>query len=122
LVLQAGLMGASGQIFVLDMGEPVKIVDLARMMIRLSGKTEQDIPIAFTGLRPGEKLFEELLANDETTAPTPHPKLRVVQVGGACVSTEAVQAWILQLGSMPNPAEVRAWLLRWVPEYTPRGL
>lgn len=122
LVLQAGLMGASGQIFVLDMGEPVKIVDLARMMIRLSGKTEQDIPIAFTGLRPGEKLFEELLANDETTAPTPHPKLRVVQVGGACVSTEAVQAWILQLGPMPNPAEVRAWLLRWVPEYTPRGL
>lgn len=122
LVLQAGLMGESGQIFVLDMGEPVKIVDLARMMIRLSGKTEQDIPIAFTGLRPGEKLFEELLANDETTAATPHPKLRVVRVGSGNLSADAVNSWIQQLGAMPDPAEVRAKLLLWVPEYTPRGM
>ena len=82
LVLQAGLMGRSGQIFVLDMGEPVKIVDLARMLIRLSGKTEQEIPISYTGLRPGEKLYEELLADDETTEPTPHPKLRVAKTAG----------------------------------------
>ena len=72
LVLQAGLMGRSGQIFVLDMGEPVKIVELARMLIRLSGKTEQDIPIAFTGLRPGEKLYEELLIGDNVEG-TSHP-------------------------------------------------
>lgn len=77
LVMQAGLMGNGSEIFVLDMGEPVKIADLARDMIRLSGLHEDDIKIVFTGLRPGEKLFEELLADDETTVPTKHEKLRI---------------------------------------------
>ena len=79
LVLQAGCMGQGGEIFVLDMGEPVKIVDLAKDLIRLSGMTEDDIKIEFSGLRPGEKLYEELLANDENTLATPHPKLRIAQ-------------------------------------------
>ena len=70
LVLQAGLMGrknGSGEIFVLDMGDPVKIADLARDLIRLSGLSENDIQIVYNGLRPGEKLYEELLADDENT-------------------------------------------------------
>jgi FlaA1/EpsC-like NDP-sugar epimerase len=120
LVLQAGLMGSSGQIFVLEMGEPVKIVELARMLIRLSGKTEQEIPIAYTGLRPGEKLFEELLANDETTEPTPHPKLRVAKTNGAAPEVACVCEWIDGAGPAPAGREVRHWLRSLVPEYTPR--
>ncbi|MEJ8837037.1 polysaccharide biosynthesis protein [Ramlibacter sp. AN1133] len=119
LVLQAGLMGRSGQIFVLDMGEPVKIVELARMLIRLSGKTEDDVPITFTGLRPGEKLYEELLADDETTEPTPHPKLRIAKTGGPLPEVGEVLGWLEEAGAHPAPTEVRAWLRRRVPEFTP---
>jgi FlaA1/EpsC-like NDP-sugar epimerase len=124
LVLQAGLMGASGQIFVLDMGEPVKIAEMARMMIRLSGKTEQEIPIAFTGLRPGEKLFEELLADDESTEPTPHPKLRVAKaqlVNGQTIAVSELMHWLAQAGAMPHAITVRDWLKQYVPEYTPKN-
>jgi FlaA1/EpsC-like NDP-sugar epimerase len=77
LVIQAGLMGKGGEIFVLDMGEPVRIIDLAKNMIKLSGFTEDEISIEYSGLRPGEKLYEELLADDENTLPTPHHKLRI---------------------------------------------
>jgi len=118
LVLQAGLMGQSGQIFVLDMGEPVKIVELARMLIRLSGMTEQEIPITFTGLRPGEKLYEELLANDETTVPTPHPKLRVAKTSGPLPEIDSVMRWVADAGPAPSAADLRAWLRGLVPEYT----
>jgi FlaA1/EpsC-like NDP-sugar epimerase len=77
LVLQAACMGNGGEMFLLDMGAPVRIVDLAKNMIHLSGFTEEQIPIVFTGLRPGEKLYEELLADKEATLPTEHPKLRL---------------------------------------------
>jgi FlaA1/EpsC-like NDP-sugar epimerase len=76
LIVQAGAIGESGDIFVLDMGEPVKIIDLAHNMIRLSGKEpERDIPIEFIGVRPGEKLHEDLWAEGEAAVPTSHPKI-----------------------------------------------
>ena len=78
LVLEAGSMGKGGEIFIFDMGQPVKIVDLAKKMIRLSGRT--DIKIEFTGLRHGEKLYEELLATKENTKPTSHDKIMIANV------------------------------------------
>jgi FlaA1/EpsC-like NDP-sugar epimerase len=120
LVLQAGLMGEGGEIFVLDMGEPVRIVDLARDMIRLSGLSEDDIKIVFTGLRPGEKLFEEVLADSEQTLATPHPKVRIARarsVDGGWL--DALIAWLQQTAA-PEDREVRSALARWVPEYGSR--
>ena len=81
LVLQAGALGEGGEIFVFDMGESVKIVDLARKMIKLSGfEVGKDIHIVFTGLRPGEKLYEEVLNVKETTLPTPHKRIKRAKV------------------------------------------
>ena len=81
LVMEASTLGNGGEIFVFDMGKPVKILDLARNMIRLAGYTpEKDIQIEFTGLRPGEKLYEELLNQKETTLPTAHEKIMVARV------------------------------------------
>jgi len=117
LVLQAGCMGLGGEVFVLDMGEPIKIVDLARDMIRLSELSEAEIRIVYTGLRPGEKLFEELLADDEHTRPTPHPKLRIAK------AREVDADWLVGLlewlnqDRIPTDSEVRRDLKRWVPEF-----
>lgn len=76
LVLQAFTVAAHGDVLVLDMGEPIRIADLARTLIRLSGAAEDDVPIVFTGLRPGEKLYEELFYSSETLLPTPHEKVQ----------------------------------------------
>jgi FlaA1/EpsC-like NDP-sugar epimerase len=117
LVLQAGLMGKGGEIFVLDMGEPVKIADLARDLIRLSGLTPEDVPIQFTGLRPGEKLFEELLADGEHTLPTPHPKLRIVRAIEIDAGwLELLRSWLKESVALDDEA-VRAALERWVSDY-----
>ena len=81
LVLEAGSMGKGGEIFVFDMGESVKIADLAKKMIRLAGlMPDKDIEIAYTGLRPGEKLYEELLNDQENTVPTHHEKIMIGKV------------------------------------------
>lgn len=81
LVIEAGVMGQGGEIFVFDMGKPVKIVDLARKIIKLSGKEpDKDIKIEYTGLRPGEKLYEELLSSAESTRPTYHEKILIADV------------------------------------------
>jgi FlaA1/EpsC-like NDP-sugar epimerase len=124
LVLQAGLMGseekAGGEIFVLDMGEPVKIVDLARDMIRLSGFTEDEIRIVFTGLRPGEKLYEELLADGELTLPTPHPKLRIARAQ-AVISPGGLAELRAWLEGVPQDEQaVKQRLAQFVPEYRPQ--
>ena len=96
LVLEAGFMGSGGEIFVFDMGEPVKIADLARHMIKLSGyEPDKDIKIEYTGLRPGEKLFEELLTNQEKTLPTYNRKVRIAEV--ADFDHEATLAKIVSL-------------------------
>jgi FlaA1/EpsC-like NDP-sugar epimerase len=118
LVLQAGLMGKGGEIFVLDMGSSVKIVDMARDMIRLSGFTHDEIKIVFTGIRPGEKLFEEFLANEENTLPTTHSKLRIArarEVAGG--RFQEIARW-LESG-VKSDEEVKKELHRWIPEYAP---
>ncbi|MCZ8177177.1 MAG: nucleoside-diphosphate sugar epimerase/dehydratase [Burkholderiaceae bacterium] len=118
LVLQAGALGDSGQVMVLDMGEPVKIVDLARDLIRLSGHTVDEIAIEFTGLRPGEKLYEELLADTEATLPTPVERLRVARIASG--DAAALDAWLAQAQAVgADDAAARALLRRWVPEYRP---
>jgi FlaA1/EpsC-like NDP-sugar epimerase len=119
LVLQAGLMGKGGEIFVLDMGDPVKIVDLAHDLIRLSGLSKDDIRIEFTGLRPGEKLYEELLADNEHTLPTHHVKLRIAQARDVDITwVENLLNW-LKANATQGDAEVKRTLTQWVPEYRP---
>ena len=118
LVLQAGSMGLGGEIFVMDMGEPVRIIDLARDMIRLSELSESEIRIVYTGLRPGEKLFEELLADDEHTRPTPHPKLRIAKAREVDPDwLQGLLEWLRAPERIPGDSEVRRDLKRWVPEY-----
>jgi FlaA1/EpsC-like NDP-sugar epimerase len=104
------------------MGEPVKIADLARELIRLSGLSESDVRIEFTGLRPGEKLYEELLADNERTLVTPHPKLRIMkpQVPHARAWVADAVRW-LESDRLLADDEVRAGLVERIPEYTPSG-
>jgi FlaA1/EpsC-like NDP-sugar epimerase len=117
LVLQAGAMGKGGEIFVLDMGESVKIVDLAHDLIALSGLADEDIDIEFTGLRPGEKLFEELYFDDESRLPTPHPKVFCAMHRPAeLAEIEGVLEELREV--LDDPAdEVRRRLRKLVPEY-----
>jgi FlaA1/EpsC-like NDP-sugar epimerase len=123
LVLQASTMGKGSEIFVLDMGEPVRILDLAYNMIQLAGLVpEEDIEIRFTGVRPGEKLFEEISMNGENMLPTYHEKIRIF--AGAAVNHKAVAKWVSQLElliSQRDVLKIQSHLAALVPEYTPRG-
>jgi FlaA1/EpsC-like NDP-sugar epimerase len=123
LVLQAGAIGRGGEIFVLDMGEPIKIVDLARELITRSGlRVDDDIAIEFTGIRPGEKLYEELAAHEEETCPTSHPRIRVWQLPPAdAKQVEQGLAILADAVDGPRDRAVRA-LARCVPEYRPEGV
>jgi FlaA1/EpsC-like NDP-sugar epimerase len=122
LVLQSGLMGQGGEIFLLDMGKPVKILDLARSLIRLQGlKPDEDIPIQFTGLRPGEKMFEELNYHSEQLQLTEHH--RIFRLTTTAPSLKTVNARLAELQASFNHVtvdELKFQMTRLVPEYTPR--
>jgi FlaA1/EpsC-like NDP-sugar epimerase len=120
LVLQAGTMGAGGEIFILDMGEPVKIVDLARDLIRLSGFSEDEIRIEFSGVRPGEKLFEELSTEQEAANRTHHPKILVGRTSAEQVEdVEHLLDRLVEAAIQGASSLVKAELRRIVTDYTP---
>lgn len=121
LVLQSGAQGEGGEIFVLDMGKPVKILDLARQLIELSGlKPDEDIEIEFTGLRPGEKLFEELNHTAENLAPTKHPKImRFVTQPKALGDVRALLAQVEAEIHHAEPNQIKLLMKKCVPEYQP---
>jgi len=122
LVLQTATLGVGGEIFVLDMGQPVKIYEMARQMIELSGfKPGVDIEIAITGLRPGEKLFEELCHSDETHESTEHPRIFKMR-NGTGNGTGDLESWLAELRAAAaegNPQAIKLAMKRLVPEYTP---
>ena len=119
LVLQAATMGTGGQIFVLEMGEPIAIVELARNMIRLSGHEPEEIGIEFTGLRPGEKLEEELLSDHEATTATPHPKLRVAIASPPPAALLESFSERLERADLDSVRDAHSFLQSFVPEFQP---
>lgn len=121
LVLQSAAQGSGGEIFVLDMGQPVKIVDLARQLIELSGlRPEVDIAIQFTGLRPGEKMFEEISLDRENLTPTTHPKImRFVSTPPPLAEVREQLDGLRQAASRVDDVELKRLLRQSVPEYKP---
>ena len=120
LVLQSAALGKGGDIFMLDMGQPVKILDMARQMIELSGyKPNIDIEIKLTGLRPGEKLFEELCHDEETHAPTEHPRIFQLKNGNGVGDSELWLSFLRTTVAVGNPVAIKQAMKKLVPEYTP---
>ena len=118
LVLQAGAMGQGGEIFILDMGEPVRIVDLARDLISLSGFRSDEIAIEFTGMRPGEKLFEELSTDGEHADKTKHPKIFIGRIPASVLAdAERRLLDLLTLSNTNDGDQIRRALRVVVPEY-----
>lgn len=123
LILQAATMGRGGEIFILKMGEPVKIINLARDLITLMGyEPDEEIKISYTGLRPGEKLYEELITEGEGIVPTTHEKIMVLRRNGHGSSTEeALDELLLSSASSFEAEGIRSALQQLIPEYTPAG-
>jgi len=122
LVLQASAVGAGGQVFVLDMGRPVKILDLARDVIRFYGlEPDVDIPIVYTGIRPGEKLFEELLTAEEGTERTEYERLLVARLEEPCAGWRGQLDRLVRAAHAENEAQVRAALADLVPTHSLNG-
>lgn len=119
LILQSALQAKGGEIFVLDMGEPVKIVDLARQMIELSGfKPDEDIKITFTGLRPGEKLYEEPIHEMENVEPTSHPKLRRLRNNRPIKAADlTAEMHAIYREAAGDSEKLKAWMAEKIPEY-----
>ncbi len=125
LILQAGSMnGISGQIYLLDMGKPVRIKDMANDLIRLSGlEPEKDIPIIYTGLRPGEKLYEELVSKEEKALSTDHKKIMVLNNGTNNMPWEIMKREIQSLVDISlkfDKNEIKRKLQQMIPDYTPQ--
>jgi FlaA1/EpsC-like NDP-sugar epimerase len=124
LILQAGAMGQGGEIFVLKMGTPVKIADMARDLIRLSGREpDTDVKIIFTGLRDGEKLYEELITVGEGIVPTEHEKIMVLQADGRSGLPVRLDVQLNELYAVADrfdAAAIKKKLHEIVPEYSPQ--
>jgi len=122
LILQAGAMGKGREIFILDMGKPMKILEVARDLIRLHGlEPDRDVPIRFIGLRPGEKLYEELITEGEGIAATTHEKIRVIR--GNHYDVHALGGLIDELiaaADTYNKSAIKKKLKEIVPEYNPQ--
>jgi nucleoside-diphosphate-sugar epimerase len=120
LILQASVLGRGGEIFVLDMGAPVKIVDLARQLITLNGLEEgKDIEIVYTGLRPGEKLYEEVLFETESSLETSHPMIRVAKAREVTGELSLQLESVLGMQPLDYSNELQEKVQNLVPEYVP---
>ena len=117
--IQAGALGLGGEIFVLKMGQPLRIADLARDLIILSGKDPAEIEVKFTGLRPGEKLYEELITAGEDVLETGHDKIMVLRSGGDAVGQDETLEALFEAARRFDVDGVRRELETLVPEYSP---
>ena len=125
-ILQSGAIGKDGEIILLEMGKPIKIDQMARDLIKLSGlEPEKDIPIVYSGLRPGEKLYEELLSRDENIIKTSHKKIMILKDGNHHLQWELLKSTVkdlLKIAEDLDPDKIQIKLKELLPEYTPRSL
>jgi FlaA1/EpsC-like NDP-sugar epimerase len=120
LVLEAGSMGEGGEIYLFDMGEPVKILDVAEKLIKLSGlQPYEDIDIKFTGLRPGEKLYEELLNDTELSKPTHHPKITIANIDKSNFDkiSKSISDLLVELDNVDNKKHIVYLMKQIVPDF-----